>query len=280
MDPDGKRTSTRAVLLAAAGQNCWPPAGSYMAATGQDLMAADTRVRPPMIDSPLDPPRIPGSGCQPNRVSSKPALWLVLGGIGLLFKFDDAIDEPGFGWRASIRPIALVEVVGFVADLASFPLWIEIPAQALAGLASIISAWSAGTERPTPASTLANLYLIGFSISAVGWAIRRVLNDWADLDHGLLLREFLLPLWLTPVALMGVYAFAIFCAYETAFVQMTFAARGRSLVRQRFVVVLRTAGRVGRLRALRRAGSWRFAHTSGFRDAWNEVGRILHPGTE
>ena len=42
MDPDGKWTSTRAVLLAAAGQNYWPPAGSYMAATGQDLMAADT----------------------------------------------------------------------------------------------------------------------------------------------------------------------------------------------------------------------------------------------
>ena len=42
MDPDGKWTSTWAVLLAAAGQNRWPPAGSYMAATGQDLMAADT----------------------------------------------------------------------------------------------------------------------------------------------------------------------------------------------------------------------------------------------
>ena len=32
MDPDGRWTATRAVLLAAAGQNCWPPAGSYMAA--------------------------------------------------------------------------------------------------------------------------------------------------------------------------------------------------------------------------------------------------------
>ena len=32
MDPDGRWTSTRATLLAAAGQNCWPPAGSYMAA--------------------------------------------------------------------------------------------------------------------------------------------------------------------------------------------------------------------------------------------------------
>ena len=38
-------TSTRAVLLAAAGQNRWPPAGSYMAATGQDLMAADNTKR-------------------------------------------------------------------------------------------------------------------------------------------------------------------------------------------------------------------------------------------
>ena len=40
--PDGRWTSKRAVPLAAAGQNRWPPAGNYMAATGQDLMAADT----------------------------------------------------------------------------------------------------------------------------------------------------------------------------------------------------------------------------------------------
>ena len=49
MDPDEKWTSTWAVLSAAAGQNRWPPAGSYMAATGQDLMAADT----PSPGSPL-----------------------------------------------------------------------------------------------------------------------------------------------------------------------------------------------------------------------------------
>ena len=42
MDPAGKRTSTRATLLAATGQNRRAPAGSYMAATGQDLMAADS----------------------------------------------------------------------------------------------------------------------------------------------------------------------------------------------------------------------------------------------
>ena len=53
MDPDGKWTSTRATLLAAAGQNRWPPAGNYMAATGQDLMAADRRGL-----SPRNPPGV------------------------------------------------------------------------------------------------------------------------------------------------------------------------------------------------------------------------------
>jgi hypothetical protein len=35
--------STRAEPLTANGQFCWPPTGNYMAASGQDLMAADTR---------------------------------------------------------------------------------------------------------------------------------------------------------------------------------------------------------------------------------------------
>lgn len=49
MDPDETRTSTQATLLATAGQNRWPPAGSYMATTGHDLMAADNQGRPSQI---------------------------------------------------------------------------------------------------------------------------------------------------------------------------------------------------------------------------------------
>ena len=206
------------------------------------------------------------------------ALWLVLGGIGMLFKHEEAIEQSGFGWRVSIRTIALVEIVSFVADLASFPLRLEIPAQALAFVASIVSARAADTQPPTPTSRFANLYLILFSLAAVGWAIGRAVSDWESLDHGLLVREFFVPIWLTPVALVSVYAFAVFCVYETAFVQMTLAADGRSMFKQRLAVVLRTAGRVGRLRALRRAGGWRFAHTNGFGEAWAEVGEILRPG--
>lgn len=208
------------------------------------------------------------------------ALWLVLGGIGLLFRFDEVMEQRRFGWRVSIRTIALVEIVSFVADLASFPLGLEIPAQALAFIASIISALEARTERPNPASMWARLYLTLFTLSAAGWAIGRAASNWENLDRGLLIREFFVPIWLTPVALVGVYAFAIFCAYQTVFAQTAFSADGRSMFKQKLAVVLRTAGRVGRVRVMRRAGGYRYAHANGFREAWAEVGDILRQDAE
>lgn len=208
------------------------------------------------------------------------ALWLVLGGIGMLFRFDEVLEQRRFGWRVSIRTIALVEIVSFVADLASFPLGLEIPAQALAFVASVVFAWAEGTKRTSLTSTVASLYLILFTLSAVGWAIGRAASNWDNLDHGLLIREFFVPIWLTPVALAGVYAFAIFCAYQTVFAQTAFSADGRSMFKQKLAVVLRTACRVGRVRVMRRMGGHRYAHANGFREAWAEVGDILDQETE
>lgn len=41
--------------------------------------------------------------------------------------------------------------------------------------------------------------------------------------------EFLLPIWLTPVALLLVGAYAVWAAYELAFIRMRFAGRDGSL---------------------------------------------------
>lgn len=54
-------------------------------------------------------------------------------------------------------------------------------------------------------------------------------GDWSRVEHGLVLREFLLPIWLTPFALLLVGAYAVWAAYELAFIRMRFAGRdGRS----------------------------------------------------
>ena len=101
------------------------------------------------------------------------------------------------------------------------------------------------------------------------------MSDWADIDQSALAREFLLPVWLTVIALIYVYLLAVHSAYQLAYKQMRSAAKGKPVNSRLLAVVLRTGWRPNRLRVLSRAGGWRFAHTSGFQEAWNEVGRII-----
>ena len=84
MDPDRKWTSTRATLLATPGQNCWPPAGTYMAATGQDLMAADRAVAGTPADSRGKPHRWRVDACAWRRPVEWWAVRLRLAGTSVV----------------------------------------------------------------------------------------------------------------------------------------------------------------------------------------------------
>ena len=88
MDPDGTRTSTRATLLAATGQNRCPPAGSYMAATGQDLMAADTTT---------PPDRVPTSRLGAGSLLSQPERSIRAGSLSMATLFAGAATPSGGG---------------------------------------------------------------------------------------------------------------------------------------------------------------------------------------
>ncbi len=201
--------------------------------------------------------------------------WLLLSGLGLLFKFPDVIEEPGFFKLAIMRLVQTAVLIEFVANLASFALWVELVLQALALVFGMASAVASSDPEHAQVTRLANGYFVTYGLLAAIWGLSQLVSDWSTFDHGDLLREFLLPIWLTPVALVYVYALAVYAAYETANVQIRFASKGRVLAKQRLAMILRTAGRPERLRVLGRAGAWRFAHTSGFSDAWKEVGRII-----
>ena len=201
--------------------------------------------------------------------------WLLLAGIRLLFKFSDVIEEPGFFKLALTRLVQSAVIVEFVANLASFALWLELLLQALALVFVMVSAVASSEPEHAQVSKLATGYFVAYGFAAAIWGLSKLVSDWSEFDHGDLLREFLLPIWLTPVALVYVYALAVYASYETAIVQIRLASKGRGLVKQRLAMILRTAGRPERLRILGRTGAWRFAHTSGFRDAWNEVGQII-----
>jgi hypothetical protein len=55
-----------------------------------------------------------------------------------------------------------------------------------------------------PARKLANGYLILFGASALIWSAAHLIANWSTLDQDRIVREFLLPIRLTPVALLFV----------------------------------------------------------------------------
>jgi hypothetical protein len=168
--------------------------------------------------------------------------------------------------------VGIAALVEFLASLKSFPLWLEIPGQALAVLFALVAV----DRKPENASArkLANAYLAVFGISAFIWSVAHLVAQWSVLDPEKIRGDFLLPVWLTPVALLFVYGFAVVVAFQSCFLRMRIWTREGSLFRQRLAVILRANIRLGSLRLLAGVGAQRIARTDGFLAAWKEIAAI------
>ena len=187
------------------------------------------------------------------------------------------IDEPGFFRRAFLRMLAVVAVVEFLATLSSFPLWAEVLGQLLAAVAAVTAAYRGRYPR---AARPADAYLILFGLAALAWGVWKVVDDWSLIDHGLLLREFLLPIWLTPFALLFVFGFAVVAAYEKAFVRMQLGAGDHSpLAKQRLALVLRSGLSLAHLRLVAGREMW-IGNATGFRETWSRIGEAKQASRE
>ena len=189
-------------------------------------------------------------------------------------RLNDAIEKPGFFRIALITTVGIAAVVEFLSALRSLPLWLELPAQFLAVLLAGVSVVAAREPEQAPVRKLANGYLIIFGLSAVIWSTAHLVADWSNLDLGQIFREFLVPIWLTAVALVYVYGFAILAAYQGFFRRMRIWNKDGPLLRQRLAVTVRANARLERLRLLSGLGIQRIARTHTFRQAWNELGSL------
>ena len=201
-------------------------------------------------------------------------LWLLFSGLALFFNHNDAIGEPGFFRRSLFRVLGIVAIIEFFATLKSFPLWVEIPVQVLAFPLAIAPVFADRDKKYQPVSTFGTWYLTIFGMVTLIWAGVHLIGDWSTIDHGQLLREFLLPIWMTPIALLFVYGFAVFAAYQSTFRMMHLRNDERSLGKQRLAIAVRANGRLGTLRLMRGLQASRIARTRTFREAWREIGTL------
>ena len=202
-------------------------------------------------------------------------LWFLAAGLGLLLRFKEVVNEPRFFRHELTRTVGVVAVVEFLANLSSFALWVEIPMQALAVFFLIVKSGDRSEDDPKAAlaARAAEAYLVLVGLAALAWTMWRIVVDWQEINSWALLRGFLLPIWLTPVSLLCAYVVAVVAAYRLTFRRMRVTGGGQNLFRQRLAVTLRTAGRPSLIEAIR-PQSQRIGATGGFREAWQEIGRL------
>ena len=201
-------------------------------------------------------------------------LWLVLSGLGLVMRLNDAIERPGFFRSALLRGLGIAALIEFLATLKSFPLGVEIPTQALAVIFAGVAVVAGRQPESAAVRKLANGYLIVLGTSALVWSLTHLIGDWSGLDRGGILRELLLPIWLTPVALVFVYGFAVVAAYQALFRRMRIWNKAGGLLPQRLAVLARANVRLGKLRLLTGLPAQRIARTTTVRDSWSELGAL------
>ena len=201
-------------------------------------------------------------------------LWLLFSGLGLFGVGIEAVREDGAIAGAFKRLLGVSVIFEFVANAASFSLFIEIPAQILAVPCGVVAALGPVRREHRAAGKLASGYLSLLGLTALGWGITRLVADWKVIDKNLLWREFVMPLWLTPVALAFMALFALYLVYEATFSVMGSESAVSLSWRHRLAVLARCGPRPRAARAVRPAASW-LANDPGFRLTWRWTGRVL-----
>ncbi len=172
-------------------------------------------------------------------------------------------------WKQAASTVPIPALLSYIADFEPFPLWVEVPGQIMVFcLAVALVAREAGVNR-TGDGRLASTCLIAWGLAAAGWGLGHLIANWSNHDHGLVWREFLMPAWLTPAALLMIYVLSVIVAVELLAVRVSLFADDNRW-KQKLAVALRIGGRPSRIDPLIPWGHV-IGRTDGFREAWRET---------
>jgi hypothetical protein len=137
----------------------------------------------------------------------------------MFFGLDKAIESPAYFRRTALRTIEIPVFLQFLADLFPLSIWVEIPMQGLLILLVLLATVGKGAEdekqRALGRGIDVLLGIIGISLLAA--SVVQVIRLWRHLSLVGLLKEFVLPVWLTLALIPLMYCFALLWAYGKAF---------------------------------------------------------------
>jgi hypothetical protein len=197
-------------------------------------------------------------------------LWTVLSGLGLLAGTTDALQRDDWFRRTMIASVGATAVLEFVANAKSFPLLVEVLLQPVLFFATVLPAVARDPEH-RPIRSLAGWVLGLTGFVALGWTVLAAIDQWAAIDHRQLLREAVLPVWLTVGVVVFLYPFTVYMSYEQLLKRMRLRAGDRSVWRQQLAVLAYAGPRLSVVRDLQSAANYDVVQADGFRAALRAI---------
>ena len=114
--------------------------------------------------------------------------------------------------------------------------------------------------------------LVGFT--AFGWTVLAAIDQWTVIDHGQLLREAVLPVWLTVGVVGFLYPFTLYMSYEQLLKRMRWRANGRPVWRQQLAVLVSAGPRLSVVRELQGVANHDVVNADGFRAALQAIRHV------
>lgn len=218
----------------------------------------------------------------------KPTIaWALFSGIGLYFGFAKALEQKSFWKEAVVGAVGATLLVEYYINFVSFPLVVELVMQPVAILAFAVGTYSATRSEHQPVAKLCNWILVLIGCLSFAWVLWNLVIRWSDVDLALTARELILPVWLTPAALVFVYVLAMYAGYEQAFTRISWRSQNGSSWKVKFALLTLVWLRLGKLREFDGGVQMRGAAESSVRKARSamktEVVRrkkLLEPNTE
>jgi len=143
--------------------------------------------------------------------------WALFSGVGLFFSLDKALRKKTFWREALAATVGATVLVEFYINLVSFPLVVELVLQPILILTALVSAVVATRPGGDSVERAGNWIFIAVGLAGFAWVLWSLVERSDEIEGSQLLLEVFVPVWLTPIALAFVYAFALYAGYEQAF---------------------------------------------------------------
>jgi hypothetical protein len=148
------------------------------------------------------------------------AIWFLTAGIVLFFGVSDASRHRHHFRRKARETLSSTALIQGYVSLATLPFWSEFALQPLFFVAGGLAAISATRREDRVGKQFAVVALVVLGVAYLINATVAIASRWNVTDKFDLVRQLLLPVWLTVGLLPFVYALALYAAYGRAFLDL------------------------------------------------------------